>query len=66
MPRDDKIRFQVVASDGRWSDVWRVWNSRNDVYVAPRTKGGEFKISLHESGKWRLAFTEKNLPGCEA
>ena len=32
---------------------------RNDVYVAPRSKGGEFKISLHQSGKWRLAFTEE-------
>ena len=51
MPRDHKLRFQIVASDGRCSDVWRVWSVRNDVYVAPRSKVGEFKISLHQSGK---------------
>ena len=52
-------RFQVIAAAGRSSDVWRVWADENDVYVAPRAKGGEFKISLHASGKWRLAFTEE-------
>ena len=52
------IRFQVTASDGR-SDVWRGWSDGNNVYLAPRLKGGEFKISLHESGRWRLAFTEE-------
>ena len=51
------IRFQVTAADGRCSDVWRAWSNKNNVYLAPRLKGGEFKISLHESGKWRLGFT---------
>ncbi|MEK7994362.1 MAG: hypothetical protein AAB403_11215 [Planctomycetota bacterium] len=54
------IRFQVTAPDGRCSDVWRVWNTGTDVYLAPRAKGGEFKISLHRSGKWRLAFTREH------
>lgn len=53
------IRFQVTAPDGRCSDVWRGWSVGNDVYLAPRVKGGEFKISLHQSGKWRLAFTRE-------
>lgn len=57
MTSDLTLRFQIAAPDGRCSDVWRVWTVKNDVYVAPRTKGGEFKISLHKSGKWRLAFT---------
>jgi hypothetical protein len=57
VPRDNILRFQVSAADGRCSDVWRVWNIKNDVYLAPRSKGGEFKISLHQSGVWRLAFT---------
>lgn len=50
-----------MASDGRCSDVWSVWTSGNDVYLAPRLKGGEFKISLHGSGKWRLAFTNEYI-----
>ena len=55
----NKLRFRVIAADGRCSDVWRAWTNGNDVYLAPRMKGGDFKISLHESGKWRLGFTEE-------
>ncbi len=57
MTRGNTLRFQVT--DGRCSDVWRAWNDGNNVYLAPRMKGGEFKISLHESGKWRFAFTKQ-------
>ena len=59
MTRGNTLRFQVTAADGRCSDVWRAWNDGNNVYLAPRMKGGEFKISLHESGKWRFAFTKQ-------
>lgn len=57
--RGNKLRFQIVASDGRRSDVWRVWSDGSDVYLAPRSKGEDFKISLHASGWWRIAFTRK-------
>jgi len=56
---NNTIRFQVVAPGGRSSDVWRIWNAGDDVYLAPRAKGGDFKISLHHSGTWRLAFTSE-------
>jgi len=59
MARRNTLRFQVTAADGRCSDVWRAWSDGNNVYLAPRMKGGEFKISLHESGKWRFAFTKE-------
>jgi hypothetical protein len=59
MARRNTLRFQVTAADGRCSDVWRAWSDGGDVYLAPRMKGGEFKISLHESGKWRLGFTAR-------
>ena len=52
-------RFGVVATDSRRSSVWSVWSNGSDVYVAPRMKGGDFKISLHKSGVWRIAF-DKN------
>jgi hypothetical protein len=59
MPNSSPIRFQVTASDGRCSGVWRSWSKGNDVYLAPRAKASEFKISLHQSGKWRLAFAHE-------
>jgi hypothetical protein len=59
LQRDNKIRFQVTGADGRCSDIWRMWTRGSDVYLAPRAKGGEFKISLHQSGKRRIAFTRE-------
>jgi len=59
MSESNSITFQVTASDGRCSDVWRGWSKGSDVYLAPRVKAGEFKISLHQSGKWRLAFAKE-------
>jgi len=48
-------RFGVVAADGRRSSVWRVWTANQQVYIAPRSKGNEFKISLHDQ-VWRQAL----------
>lgn len=36
--------------------------ARNDVYVAARNLAGAFKVSLHESGRWRVAFTNPENP----
>jgi hypothetical protein len=33
------------------------------VYIAARTLGGILKVSLHESGVWRFAFTEEHWEG---
>jgi len=33
----------------------------NDVYVAARVAASEMKVSLHASGKWRSAFTERHV-----
>lgn len=52
----NKCRFGVVSGDSRRSSPWSVWSQGNDVYVSPRTQGGNFKISLHQSGRWRLTF----------
>jgi hypothetical protein len=34
-------------------------SARGDVYVAARTVADLFKVSLHASGRWRYAITEK-------
>jgi hypothetical protein len=41
--------------------VWRLWRGKgtSDVYVAARTLGGVVKVSLHESGEYRYAFTNE-------
>lgn len=51
------IRF-AVGRPGRRSALWRMWANRhkNDVYVAARQSAGLFKVSLHESGDWRIQW----------
>lgn len=54
--------------DGRRSAQWRVWtgsrNTRpsNDVYIAPRSLGGESKVSLHRDGSCFYKLTEVANP----
>ena len=51
------LRF-AVGRPGRRSSVWRLWANRgkDDVYIATRQSAGIFKVSLHESGDWRLQW----------
>jgi hypothetical protein len=37
-----------------------LWTYRNDVYLAARALGRFLKVSLHQSGRWRVAYT-KNI-----
>jgi len=50
-------------SGGPRSSLWRVWTWKNDVYVGARAIAGDVRVSLHESGKWRFAFTRKHQLG---
>ena len=63
-PREEEelvARFGVGDADGPHSAAWRLWTGKgtSDVYIAARTLGGVQKVSLHESGVWRFAFTEE-------
>jgi len=56
------VRFVVGSRDGRRAITWRCWipgGDKSDVYLAPRPIADAFKVSLHESGDWRLAFAEQ-------
>jgi hypothetical protein len=55
--------FRVAAGTpaGRSGNSWRVWTTGGDAYVACRDNFREFKVSLHASGIWRVAFTEQAL-----
>jgi hypothetical protein len=53
------VRFAVGDPEGARSAVWRLWTSRtrSDVYVSAWALTSVLKVSLHESGRWRHAFT---------
>src|SRR5450759_485989 len=52
------VRFAVGTPGGFSSNSWVVTTSQaGDIYVAGRDNFRESKISLHQSGRWRLAHT---------
>ena len=58
--RTGPVRFMVVAADGKSSNSWRFWTEgAGDAYVVCRDNFKEGKISLHASGRWRIAWDEK-------
>lgn len=59
------IRWAVGTPDGPRSQSWSLFGSTNhdDVYLGPRCQTGAIKLSLHRSGRWRMAWTEKYASG---
>lgn len=55
------IRWAVGTPDGPRSQSWSLFGSthHDDVYLGPRYQTGAIKLSLHCSGRWRMAWTEK-------
>jgi len=54
-----RVRFAVLAPDGRRSMAWTVGTTRRtrDVYVTARPLGSTWKMSLHQSGRWNSGLT---------
>jgi hypothetical protein len=42
-------------------NVYRLWTTKNDVYLSVRALTGVQRVSLHGSGKWRSTFTENHV-----
>lgn len=65
-PAGDKsaIRF-AVGEPGRRSTIWRLWAPPNmdDVYLGSRRSTNIFKVSLHESGDYRMQWVAKDRTG---
>src|SRR5438132_10784740 len=60
--RAGPVRFAVGAPDGLTSNSWRFWTtSAGDAYLARRDNFNNMKVSLHASGRWRMAFTSEAL-----
>jgi hypothetical protein len=58
------FRFAAGSPDGNRSGIWRFWTqaSNDDVYFAARAAASDFKVSLHQSGRWRAGFTKPDSP----
>lgn len=57
MANKPPLRFAIVDDAGRpFSSVWRLWNTKDDVYIGIRKLVQIFKTSLHASGRHRHAF----------
>lgn len=56
MPQE--LRFAVGSPRGPQAGIWKVWTRpTGDIYLTLRLPGRHFKISLHRTGDWRLAYT---------
>lgn len=57
-------RFVVRGADGRRSSEWRIWPGQqggrptDDVYMAPRHKISDYKISLHKDGWAQVGLSQ--------
>lgn len=68
-PRDGTLRFRLVGgglSSATWTVKARSGQRQDDVYIAPRARMTDLKLSLHDVVTWRLAYTHEatgGLPG---
>lgn len=57
------IRFGVANNAGQRGATWKCWTEtgkgKNDIYLTCRELGGTLKASMHESGRWHIAFEKK-------
>ena len=57
------VRFGISDEHQLCSATWKLWTEtageNSEVYLACRELGGEIKASLHQSGQWHIAFSNK-------
>lgn len=56
-----QLRFAVGSPHGAKSAVWKLWAHKTEFYLCPQ--GAAFKISMHSSGDWRVAWATGKAPG---
>ncbi len=56
--KSNVIRFAVGSPEDIQSWVWRMWVKGDDVYLGARDALTTFKVSLHKSNIWRIAFVK--------
>jgi len=57
------LRFGIHDAAGRRAATWKLWTEagggKSEVYLSCRSLGGTLKASLHESGKWHIAYSQR-------
>ena len=59
MTKKNVFRFAVGTPENPQSWIWRFWTQGDEVYFGARDALNAFKVSLHKSGIWRIAFVEQ-------
>lgn len=54
------IRFAIGPWKNHYSEVWRIWSYKNDIYLGATSLLKCLKFSLHQSGICRLAYVAEN------
>jgi hypothetical protein len=57
--KSNTLRFAVGSPGDIKSWIWRMWVNGDDVYLGARNALKAFKVSLHRSNIWRVAFVEE-------
>jgi hypothetical protein len=59
------LRFGIHDDAGRRAATWKLWTEtsagRSEAYLTCRSLGGTLKTSLHESGKWHIAYSQRTF-----
>ena len=59
------LRFGIRDGARRRAATWKLWtetaNGKSDVYLACRSLGGSLKASLHQSGNWHIAYSQRTF-----
>ena len=59
------LRFGIHDSSGNRAATWKLWtefgSGNSELYLANRSLGGTLKASLHQSGSWHIAYSQKTF-----
>jgi len=61
------LRFGIHDGAGGRAGTWKLWTDagggKSEVYLLCRELGGTLKASLHESGEWRISYSQRTFEG---
>ena len=57
--KSQTFRFAVGTSDYPLSFTWRLWVHGDEIYVGTSEGAHFYKVSLHSSGIWRVAYVHR-------
>ncbi len=59
------LRFGIRDDQGMRAATWKLWTEaaggKSELYLACRAPGGALKASLHESGRWHVAYSRETF-----